>query len=99
MLGNEVSGNRNWMGVIRLVAVFNRALTPEQVEQNFDAGVGEKYFLMFSVEHFTSVPQSYVVYEASQYDSYSYLFRKPFFISLDGPRSRSDSTSAAFASA
>jgi hypothetical protein len=28
--------------------------------------------------------QSYVVYEAAQYDSYSYLFRKPFFISLDG---------------
>jgi hypothetical protein len=84
VLGNEVSGNRNWAGVIRLVALFNRALSPEQIKQNFDAGVGEKFFLMFSVEHLTSIPQSYVVMEASQYDSYSYLFRKPFFISLDG---------------
>jgi hypothetical protein len=84
VLGNEVSGNRNWMGVIRLVAVFNRALTPVQIQQNFDAGVGEKFFLMFSVEHLTSIAQSYVVYEGSQFDSYSYLFRKPFFISLDG---------------
>jgi hypothetical protein len=83
VLGNEVSGNRNWMGVIRLVALFNRALTPPQIQQNFDAGVGEKFFLMFSVEHLSSIPQSYVVMEASQFDSYSYLFRKPFFVSLD----------------
>ena len=84
VLGNEVSGNRNWMGVIRLVAIFNRALTPTQIKQNFDAGVGEKFFLMFDVSHLTNIVQSYVVYEAAQYDSYSYLFRKPFFISLDG---------------
>src|SRR5690606_14695517 len=29
------------------------------------------------------VPQSYVMFEASVYDSYSYLFTKPTFISLD----------------
>jgi concanavalin A-like lectin/glucanase superfamily protein len=84
VLGNEVSGTRNWMGVIRLVAVYNRALTPAQILQNFEAGVGEKFFLMFDVTDLTSVPQSYVVFEAAQYDSYAYLFRKPFFISLDG---------------
>ena len=83
VLGNEVSGTKNWMGVIRLVAIFNRALTLDQIKQNFDAGVGEKYFLMFSVSHLTNIPQSYVVFEGSQFDSYSYLFRKPFFISLD----------------
>ncbi len=84
VLGNEVSGTKMWSGVIRLVAIYNRALTPEQIKQNFEAGVGEKFFLMFSVEHLTNVPESFVVFEASQYDSYSYLFRKPFFISLDG---------------
>ena len=84
VLGNEVSGNRNWMGVIRLVAVYNRALTQSQIMQNFEAGVGEKFFLMFSVSHLTTVPQSYVVVEGSQFDSYGYLFRRPFFISLDG---------------
>jgi hypothetical protein len=30
------------------------------------------------------VPQSYLLFEASQFDSYSYLFNKPAFISLDG---------------
>ncbi len=84
MLGNEVSSDRDWMGVIRLVAVYNRALTPAQIQQNFEAGVGEKFFLLFSVSHLTNVPQSYVVFEAAQYDSYAYLFREPFFISLDG---------------
>jgi hypothetical protein len=84
VLGNEVSGTRMWAGVIRLVAIHNRALTVSQIQQNFQAGVGEKYFLMFSVEHLTNVPESFVVFEAQQFDSYSYLFRKPFFISLDG---------------
>ena len=55
VLGNEVSGNRNWAGVIRLVAIHNRALTPAQIKQNFDAGVGEKFFLMFNVSHLTNI--------------------------------------------
>jgi hypothetical protein len=84
VLGNEVSSNRMWNGVIRLVAVHNRALTQAQIQQNFDAGVGEKFFLMFSVSHLTNITDSFVVFEAAQFDSYGYLFRKPFFISLDG---------------
>ncbi|MBK7250242.1 MAG: LamG domain-containing protein [Gammaproteobacteria bacterium] len=83
VLGNETSGNRSWQGALRLVAVHNRALTAAQVQQNFAAGVGERYFLLFSVAHLVDVPQSYVMFEASQYDSYSYLFQKPTFISLD----------------
>ncbi len=84
VLGNEVSGDRPWQGVIRLAAVHNRALTEAQILQNFEAGVGEKFFLLFGVEHLTNVPESFVVVEGAQYDSYSYLFRQPFFISLDG---------------
>ena len=83
VLGNEVSGDLPWAGVIRLVAIHNRALTQEQITQNFEAGVGEKFFLLFSVEHLISVPDSYVVFEASIFDSYAYLFRQPFFVSLD----------------
>jgi hypothetical protein len=83
VLGNEVSSDRDWMGVIRLVAVYNRALSAQQIQQNFEAGVGEKFFLLFSVEHLIDVPESFIVFEAAQYDSYAYLFRKPFFISLD----------------
>ncbi len=85
VLGNEVSGDRPWQGVVRLVAIHNRVLTQPQILQNFEAGVGEKFFLLFGVEHLTNptVPQSYIVFEAAQFDTYSYLFRNPVFISLD----------------
>ena len=84
VLGNEVSNNRMWNGVIRLVAVHNRELTQSQITQNFEAGVGEKFFLMFGIEHLTNINDSFIVVEAAQFDSYGYLFRAPFFISLDG---------------
>jgi hypothetical protein len=35
------------------------------------------------VSHLVDVPQSYLMLEAGQYDSYGYLFTKPTFISLD----------------
>jgi hypothetical protein len=82
LLGNETSGTRKWTGTIRFAAVFNKALTPDQVQQNFAAGVGERYFLLFDVSALTNVPQSYVMFTVSRYDSYSYLFDKPVFISL-----------------
>ncbi len=82
VLGNEVSSNRQWQGTLRLVAIHNRALTPTQIQQNFEAGVGQKYFLLFSVSHLVNVPQSYIVFEVSQYDSHAYLFNSPSFISL-----------------
>ena len=83
VLGNEVSNDRPWQGVVRMLAIHNRALTQAQIQQNFDAGVGERFYLLFSVAHLTNVPQSYLMFEGSQFDSYSYLFNKPAFISLD----------------
>jgi Concanavalin A-like lectin/glucanases superfamily len=83
VLGNEVSNTKPWLGTLKFVAIHNRALTPEQVKQNFDAGVGEKYFVLFSVSHLVDVPQAYVMFEVSIYDSYAYLFNHPTFISLD----------------
>jgi hypothetical protein len=83
VLGNEVSGDRQFQGVFRMVAIHNRALTPAQITQNFQAGVGEKFYLLFSVSHLVSMPQAYVMFEVSQLDSYGYLFDKPTFISLD----------------
>jgi hypothetical protein len=83
LLGNETSGNRKWQGTLRYAQVFNRALTPDQVQQNFAAGVGEKYFLLFDVSALTGLNKAYVMFEVSRYDSYSYLFDKPVFISLD----------------
>jgi hypothetical protein len=37
-VGNETSGDRPWVGEVHLVAVYGRALTPEEVKQNFKAG-------------------------------------------------------------
>ena len=83
LLGNETSGNRKWQGTIRFAAVYSKALTQEQIQQNFAAGVGERYFLLFNVSALTGVSQAYVMFEVSRYDNYSYLFAKPTFISLD----------------
>ena len=75
-----------WQGTIRLVAIHNSALTQEQVQQNFDVGVGEKFFLLFDVSDVLQVaPQSsYFLFEVQQFDSYSYLFDRPHFLTLDG---------------
>jgi cytochrome c553 len=83
VLGNETTGQRQWKGTIKFVAIHNRALTPAQIQQNFAAGVGQKYFLLFGVSQLTGVPQSYILFQASQYDTYAYLFAQPKFITLD----------------
>jgi len=83
VLGNETSGQRQWQGVIKMVTIYNTALTQAQITQNFNAGVGQKYYLLFGVSSLTGVNQSYIMFTASQYDNYSYLFYQPTFISLD----------------
>ena len=92
ILGSDASGDNAWEGTIRMAALHRRALTPEQVTQNFDVGVGEKFFLLFDISHqVKNIPEtepsdksSYILFEVAQYDSYSYLFDKPHFITLDG---------------
>jgi Concanavalin A-like lectin/glucanases superfamily len=83
VLGNEVSGDRSWQGLIKFVAIHSRAMSAAQVMQNFNAGVGERYYELFNVSTVTGVSQSYVMFTVSQYDSYGYLFYQPTFISLD----------------
>lgn len=82
-VGNEVDNARWWNGTVRLLAIHNRVLTPTQVSTNFEAGVGQKYYLLFGVSHLVDMPQAYVVFAVEVYDDYSYLFSSPFFISLD----------------
>jgi hypothetical protein len=83
ILGNETSGERPWYGHLRMLAIHNRTLTPGQIQQNFDVGVGEKFFLLFYIGHRIGIADSYIMFEVSQYDEYSYLFNKPTFINLD----------------
>jgi len=82
VLGNETDSNSLWQGTLRMVAIHSRALNEEQIEQNYSVGVGEKFFLLFSVSHLIDVEDAFVVFEVSQFDSYSYLFTTPFFTSL-----------------
>jgi hypothetical protein len=83
VLGNETTGQRQWQGVIKFVAIHNRALTLAQIQQNFAAGVGQRYFMLFGVSALSGVSKSYILFTASQYDNYTYLFAQPKFISLD----------------
>jgi len=83
VLGNEVSGDRQWQGVLRMVAIHNRVMTGQQIQQNFDVGVGEKFFLLFSLQDLVGMSAAYILIEVSQFDSYSYLFNAPIFVSLD----------------
>lgn len=83
VLGNEASGDRPWQGTLRMLAIHNRALDNSQVQRNFDAGVGERFYLLFSVGELIDEPDSYIGFLVSRFDNYSYLFAEPFFINLN----------------
>jgi len=86
-LGSNAANGQSWMGQIRMVAIHNRVLTEEQITQNFEVGVGQKYYLLFWIGQFLGEseddPKSFIRMEVSQFDNYSYLFLKPTFINLD----------------
>ena len=84
ILGTEASNNNTWQGDIRLLAIYNRALEADQIIQNFNVGVGEKFFLLFSVSDLVDVDNTFILFEVSQYDNYSYLFNQPQIVNLDG---------------
>ena len=90
VLGAETTGKEQWLGVIRFVAIHSRALTPAQIMQNYNAGVGEKYFMLFDVSALSDVPQSYIMVTASVLDSYGRLpvSTAPTFLSVSNPERR-----------
>ena len=84
ILGKEASNQHVWKGDMRLLAIYNRVLTASQIKQNYDVGVGEKFFLLFSVSHLVNLPNTYVMFEVSQFDNYSYLFSSASLVNIDG---------------
>lgn len=84
MVGNEANGNRQWQGSVRLLAIHNKALTPGQIKQNFDVGVGQKFYLLFGIGHLINLPETYVLFTVSQFDDYAYLFSQPQLVNLNG---------------
>lgn len=88
VLGNETDGNELWEGTLRMLAIHSRALTQEQITQNYNSGVGEKFYMLFGVSHLvdTDDPDTaddFIFFEASQFDSFSYLFSDARFVSLN----------------
>ncbi len=84
ILANEANGNRQWQGSIRLLAIHNKALNAAQIRQNYAVGVGQKFYLLFGIGELINLPDSYIVFEVAQFDSYSYLFNTPYLINLAG---------------
>lgn len=91
-MGNEVSLDRAFRGTLKLVAVHDRALTQAQIQQNFDLGVGQKLYLLFSLTDMVGSstvplqgvsPCSYILFEVSQFDNYGYLFNTPTYVVLN----------------
>lgn len=83
ILGREASNNHVWQGNVRLLAIYNRALEQSQISQNYDVGVGEKFFLLFSISELVELSNTYILFEVSQYDNYSYLFSNASIVNLD----------------
>lgn len=84
IVGNEANGNRQWQGTIRLLALHNKALSATQIQQNYEVGVGQKFYLLFGIGELINLADSYIVFEVAQFDSYSYLFNAPYLVNLTG---------------
>lgn len=84
VIGNEVTDNRTWQGILNLVAIHNRALTGAEVAQNFQAGAGNFTTLRFDISS-TVGGQSFVEFRAAPLDSASYVFVEPTLVSDVAP--------------
>ncbi|WP_084631420.1 LamG domain-containing protein [Ferrimonas senticii] len=84
ILGREASNQHRWQGDVRLLAIYNRELTAEQIRQNFEVGVGEKFYLLFAISEPVDLANTYVMFEVSQFDNYSYLFSGAALVNIDG---------------
>ncbi|MGI9326783.1 MAG: LamG domain-containing protein [Pseudomonadales bacterium] len=80
VLGNEVTDDRPWAGELKMVAIHQQALSAAEVQQNFDAGLGNLTSLRFDISEAIGAPAE-VEMIAAELDSKAYLFAKPRYIS------------------
>ena len=83
VLGNEISNDRPWLGQIRFAAIFDRPLSPDAIQQNYEAGIGRRVTLAFDVSQWVG-GNSTVEFSVTELDGYSYLFCQPTFVSDTG---------------
>jgi hypothetical protein len=79
-IGNYVDQSKGWEGQVRLIAIYDHMLNEEQIQRNFNAGVGKRVLLRFDVSNLTG-PGSFVEFTVSELDDYSYLLCQPTFLS------------------
>lgn len=79
ILGNERSNDRPWIGKVRFAAIYERALSPAAVQQNYEAGIGKRITLVFDVSEWTG-GNSTIEFSLTELDAYSYLFCSPTFV-------------------
>lgn len=85
ILGNEHTDDRQWLGDILLVAIYNKSLPQSQIATNFAAGIGEQFVINFDISELVNQPETYIQMEASPFDSYGYLFGRPKLLSDSAP--------------
>jgi hypothetical protein len=78
-VGNETSSNRPWRGQIRLLAIYDRVLSGAEILANYQAGGTPRFALRFELDQWTS-PGTYVEFQVSEFDAYSYLFCEPTIV-------------------
>jgi hypothetical protein len=77
-LGQEPNRTAPWQGQIRLVAIYQQALTDAQIMQNYEAGVGERLLLRFDISQWMGAGSA-IEFIVTDYDAYSYMFCAPTF--------------------
>lgn len=78
VFGDELNGGKHWEGQLRLVAIYDAALTDAQIVQNYQAGVGRRLLMRFDVSPWTA-PGSAIEFIVSEFDDYSYMFCNPVY--------------------
>lgn len=82
-LGDDPSNENQWQGTVRFLAIHDAAMSAEDIQANYDIGVGQKFYLLFNISDHIGTPRSYIVTEVEQFDDYGYLFNEPFFVTFD----------------
>jgi len=76
VVGSEHDAERPWLGQLRMLAIYNEALHPDLVQQNFLAGVGKRVTLKFDVGTWVGQGSELEV-SVIDFDGNSYLFCLP----------------------
>jgi Concanavalin A-like lectin/glucanases superfamily len=80
VIGNEVTDDRLWQGVLQMVAIHNKALSAAEVQQNYSAGTGNLLTLNFDISNILG-NAGHIEMLAAELDAASYLFARPVFVS------------------